>query len=72
MKDLNKMALISQDNVDVSLAVLKRQALNARTKLKYIIKHEPYSPEKEALLDEMEEEIKGLTDCVNLLTSLRQ
>jgi hypothetical protein len=66
------MALISQDNVVTGLAVLKRQLLNARTRLKYIIKHEPDSPEKEVLLDEMEEEIVGLTDCVNLLTSLRQ
>jgi len=66
------MALISQDNVVTGLAVLKKQLLNTRTKLKYIMKHEPASPEKEKLLDEMEEEIMGLTDCVNLLTSLRQ
>ncbi|KKL91721.1 hypothetical protein LCGC14_1891880 [marine sediment metagenome] len=72
MKDLNNMALISQDNVNAGLEMLRRQLLNTRTKLKYIIKHEPDSLEKEALLDEMEKEIGGLTDCVNLLTSLRQ
>ena len=66
------MALISQDNVDAGLEMLRDQLLRLRTKLKYIIKHEPASPEKEGLLDEMEEEIEGLTDCVNLLTSLRQ
>jgi len=66
------MALISQDNVDAGLEMLRDQLLRLRTKLKYIIKHEPDSPEKEGLLDDMEEEIEGLTDCVNLLTSLRQ
>ena len=72
MKDLNNMALISQDNVNAGLEMLRNQLLNTRTKLKYIIKHEPESSEKEALFDEMEKEIGGLTDCVNLLTSLRQ
>jgi len=66
------MSLISQDNVVTGLKVLRRQLLNLRTRCKYIIKHEPYGPEKEALLDAMEEEIEGLTDCVNLLTSLRE
>jgi hypothetical protein len=66
------MSLISQDNIVAGLEILRRQLLAQRTKLKYIIKHEPSSPEKESLLDEMEEEIMGLTDCVNLLTSLRQ
>jgi len=72
MKDLNNMALISQDNVSAGLELLRKQLLNTRTKLKYIMKHEPASLEKEALLDEMEKEIGGLTDCVNLLTSLRR
>jgi len=66
------MALISQDNVSAGLELLRKQLLNTRTKLKYIMKHEPASLEKEALLDEMEKEIGGLTDCVNLLTSLRR
>jgi hypothetical protein len=66
------MSLISQDNIVTGLELLRRQLLQLRTKLKYIIKHEPDSPKKESLLDEIEEEITGLTDCVNLLTSLRQ
>jgi len=39
------MALISQDNVDAGLEMLRDQLLRLRTKLKYIIKHEPASPE---------------------------
>ncbi len=66
------MALISQENVVTGLEMLRRQLLNLRSKCKYIIKHEPDGPNKEVLLDEMEEEIIGLTDCVNLLTSLRR
>jgi len=66
------MGLISQDNVDAGLEMVRRRLLHLRTKLKYVIKHEPASLEKEAILDELEEEIVGLTDSVNLLTSLRQ
>ena len=66
------MPLISQSNVNTGLKMLRRQLLHLRTKLKYIIKHEPVGPEKDTLLDEMEEEIGDLMDCVNILTSLRR
>lgn len=66
------MALISQDNVVAGLEMLRKRLLHLRTKLKYIMKHEPPSPEKEALLDEMEAEIKELVDSVQLLTSMRR
>ena len=66
------MGLISQDNVVAGLEMLRRRLLHLRTKLKYVIKHEADSPEKEAILDTLEEEIIGLVDSVNLLTSLRK
>ncbi len=66
------MGLISQDNVVAGLEMVGRRLLHLRTKLKYVIKHEPDSPEKEAILDTLEEEIIGLVDSVNLLTSLRR
>ena len=65
------MSLISQRNVIAGLEMLKNRLLHLRVKCNYIIRHEPPGPEKEALLDEMEEEIDGLMDSVNLLTSLR-
>jgi hypothetical protein len=65
------MVLISQENIATGLEVLRRQLLHLRTKCKYIIEHEPDGLEKEALYDELEGEIRDLTDCVNLLTSLR-
>ncbi len=65
------MSLISQENVVTSLEIVRKQLLHFRTKCKYIMKHEPDGPVKEGLLDEMEEEIKDLTDCVNILISLR-
>lgn len=66
------MGLISQDNVIAGFEMARRKLLHIRTKLMYVIKHEPEGPEKEAILDALEEEIVSWTDCVNLLTSLRK
>ena len=66
------MTLISQANVRTGLVVLRRQFLQLRSKCSYIIKHEPDGPKKEALLNEVEKEIDDLTDCLNLLTSLKK
>ena len=66
------MSLISQDNVVAGLEMLRDRLLHLRIKCRYIMKHEPNSPKKESLLDEIEGEIEGLVDSVNLLTSLRR
>jgi hypothetical protein len=52
--------------------MLKKRLLYLRVRCKYIIKHEPPGARKETLLDELEEEIEGLSDQVTLLTSLRE
>ncbi len=66
------MGLISQDNVIAGFVMERRELLHLRTKLMYVIKHEPEGPEKEAILDVIEESIVGCTDRVNLLTYLRK
>ena len=66
------MSLISQANVRTGFKLLRRQFSDLRNKGVYIIEHVPNGPEKDILLTNLEKEIDNLTDCLNVLTSLKE
>jgi hypothetical protein len=66
------MPLSSSENVQGGLEIFRSRLLYLRNRFQYVLKHEKPGMEREAILDDMEQEVDVLCDSVNVLLSLKR